>query len=96
MTPKGNIAWDEASTALAATGFRGGLAMESFTNMPTEFAFGLSVWRPVWIYRRYSYLSPFWNVNGGMPRFLSVFREIFLFTIHEKACYLYKNIERTE
>ena len=47
MTPKGNIAWDEASTALAATGFRGGLAMESFTNMPPEFAFGLSVWRPV-------------------------------------------------
>lgn len=44
---KGNVSWDEIYGALAAIGFRGGLAMESFMNMPPEFAFGLSVWRPV-------------------------------------------------
>jgi len=32
---------------LAAIGFKGGLAMESFINMPPEVAYGLSVWRPV-------------------------------------------------
>jgi D-psicose/D-tagatose/L-ribulose 3-epimerase len=43
----GNCAWDEVYAALAAVGFTGGLAMESFINMPPELAFGLSVWRPV-------------------------------------------------
>ena len=33
--------------ALAAIEFKGGLAMESFINMPPEIANGLSVWRPV-------------------------------------------------
>ena len=36
-----------AAAALAAIDFRGGLAMESFMNMPEELAWGLSVWRPV-------------------------------------------------
>lgn len=43
----GTIAWDEIFGALRAIGFRGGLAMESFINMPPEIANGLSVWRPV-------------------------------------------------
>jgi D-psicose/D-tagatose/L-ribulose 3-epimerase len=43
----GNIPWDEIYTALAAIGFKGGLAMESFINMPPEVAYGLAVWRPV-------------------------------------------------
>jgi D-psicose/D-tagatose/L-ribulose 3-epimerase len=43
----GTIAWDEIFSALRAVGFKGGLAMESFINMPPEIAFGLSVWRPV-------------------------------------------------
>ncbi|MEL6435202.1 MAG: sugar phosphate isomerase/epimerase family protein [Pseudomonadota bacterium] len=43
----GCIAWDEIFSALRAVGFKGGLAMESFINMPPEIAFGLSVWRPV-------------------------------------------------
>jgi D-psicose/D-tagatose/L-ribulose 3-epimerase len=43
----GTCAWDEVHAALAAIGFAGGLAMESFINMPPELAFGLSVWRPV-------------------------------------------------
>ncbi len=43
----GNCAWDEVFATLAAIGFDGGLAMESFINMPPELAFGLSVWRPV-------------------------------------------------
>jgi D-psicose/D-tagatose/L-ribulose 3-epimerase len=43
----GTVAWDEIFAALRATGFRGGLAMESFINMPPEIAYGLSVWRPV-------------------------------------------------
>ncbi|MBO6723860.1 MAG: sugar phosphate isomerase/epimerase [Roseitalea sp.] len=43
----GNIAWDEVFAALRAIGFDGGLAMESFINMPPEIANGLSVWRPV-------------------------------------------------
>lgn len=43
----GNCRWDEVFGALAAIGFKGGLAMESFINMPPEIAFGLSVWRPV-------------------------------------------------
>jgi D-psicose/D-tagatose/L-ribulose 3-epimerase len=43
----GTCDWDEIFAALAAIGFKGGLAMESFINMPPEIAFGLSVWRPV-------------------------------------------------
>ena len=43
----GTCDWDEVYAALAAIGFKGGLAMESFINMPPEVAFGLSVWRPV-------------------------------------------------
>ena len=43
----GTVDWDEIFAALAAIGFKGGLAMESFINMPPEIAFGLSVWRPV-------------------------------------------------
>ena len=43
----GTIAWDEVFGALRAIGFKGGLAMESFINMPPEIAVGLSVWRPV-------------------------------------------------
>ncbi len=43
----GNVRWDEVYGALAAIGFKGGLAMESFINMMPEIAFGLSVWRPV-------------------------------------------------
>ena len=39
--------WDEIFAALAAVKFKGGLAMESFINMPPELAYGLSVWRPV-------------------------------------------------
>lgn len=44
---KGNVRWDEIYAALAAINFRGGLAMESFMNMPEELSWGLSVWRPV-------------------------------------------------
>lgn len=44
---KGNVRWDEVFAALAAIGFDGGLAMESFINMPEDLAWGLSVWRPV-------------------------------------------------
>ena len=43
----GNIPWDAIYAALAAIGFKGGLAMESFINMPPEIAYGLAVWRPV-------------------------------------------------
>lgn len=43
----GTVDWDEVYGALAAIGFKGGLAMESFINMPPEVAYGLSVWRPV-------------------------------------------------
>ena len=43
----GTCDWDEIFAALAAIGFDGGLAMESFINMPPEIAHGLSVWRPV-------------------------------------------------
>ena len=43
----GTCDWDEIHAALAAIGFEGGLAMESFINMPPELAYGLSVWRPV-------------------------------------------------
>ena len=39
--------WDEIFATLSAIGFKGGLAMESFINMPPEIGYGLSVWRPV-------------------------------------------------
>lgn len=44
---EGNCPWDAIYGALAAIGFKGGLAMESFVNMPPEVAYGLAVWRPV-------------------------------------------------
>jgi D-psicose/D-tagatose/L-ribulose 3-epimerase len=43
----GTCDWDEIFATLAAIGFKGGLAMESFINMPPEIGYGLSVWRPV-------------------------------------------------
>ncbi len=43
----GTCNWDEIHATLAAIGFTGGLAMESFINMPPQIAQGLSVWRPV-------------------------------------------------
>jgi len=43
----GTIQWNEIFAALRAVDFKGGLAMESFINMPPEIASGLSVWRPV-------------------------------------------------
>jgi D-psicose/D-tagatose/L-ribulose 3-epimerase len=43
----GTCDWDEIYSTLAAIGFKGGLAMESFINMPPEVAYGLAVWRPV-------------------------------------------------
>lgn len=44
---EGTCDWDEIFATLAAIGYRGGLAMESFINMMPELAWGLSVWRPV-------------------------------------------------
>lgn len=44
---EGTCDWDEVFATLAAIGFKGGLAMESFINMPPEVAYGLAVWRPV-------------------------------------------------
>jgi D-psicose/D-tagatose/L-ribulose 3-epimerase len=44
---EGTCDWDEIFAALAAIGFKGGLAMESFINMMPEIAYGLAVWRPV-------------------------------------------------
>ncbi len=44
---EGTCNWDETFATLAAINFRGGLAMESFINMPPQVALGLSVWRPV-------------------------------------------------
>lgn len=43
----GTCDWNEIFAALAAVGFTGGLAMESFINLPPQIASGLSVWRPV-------------------------------------------------
>lgn len=39
--------WDEIFASLAAIGFDGGMAMESFINLPPQIAAGLAVWRPV-------------------------------------------------
>jgi D-psicose/D-tagatose/L-ribulose 3-epimerase len=44
---KDTIAWDEVFAALAAIGFTGGMAMESFITVPPQIASALSVWRPV-------------------------------------------------
>ena len=44
---EGTCDWDEIFATLRAINFKGGLAMESFINMPPEIAYGLSVWRPV-------------------------------------------------
>jgi D-psicose/D-tagatose/L-ribulose 3-epimerase len=44
---EGNVRWDEVFGALKAIGFSGGLAMESFIDMPPEISWGLAVWRPV-------------------------------------------------
>lgn len=44
---EGTCDWDEIFATLAAIGFKGGLAMESFINMMPELAYGLAVWRPV-------------------------------------------------
>lgn len=44
---EGTCDWDEIFSTMAATNFKGGLAMESFINMPSEIAYGLSIWRPV-------------------------------------------------
>lgn len=41
------VAWDEVFAALAAIGFKGGMAMESFIEVPPQIAAALSVWRPV-------------------------------------------------
>ncbi|WP_062211441.1 sugar phosphate isomerase/epimerase [Aureimonas sp. AU12] len=41
------VAWDEVFSALAAIGFKGGMAMESFITVPPQIAAALSVWRPV-------------------------------------------------
>ena len=43
----GTCDWDEIFAGLAAIGFDGGLAMESFINLPPQIASALSVWRPV-------------------------------------------------
>jgi D-psicose/D-tagatose/L-ribulose 3-epimerase len=43
----GTIDWDEIFRALAETGFKGRLVVESFVTLPSEIAAALSVWRPV-------------------------------------------------
>lgn len=43
----GTCDWDEIFGGLAAVGFDGGMAMESFIELPPEIANGLCVWRPV-------------------------------------------------
>lgn len=44
---EGTCDWDEVYATLAAIGFKGGLAMESFINMPPQIGYGLAIWRPV-------------------------------------------------
>ncbi|MEM8852084.1 MAG: sugar phosphate isomerase/epimerase [Pseudomonadota bacterium] len=43
----GTCDWNEIYAALAAIGFDGGMAMESFINLPPQIGAALSVWRPV-------------------------------------------------
>ena len=44
---EGTCDWDEIFATLAAVEFKGGLAMESFINMPPQVGYGLGIWRPV-------------------------------------------------
>ncbi|MFA3920577.1 sugar phosphate isomerase/epimerase family protein [Ruegeria hyattellae] len=44
---QGPCDWDEIFATLAAINFKGGLAMESYINMPPEIGYGHSIWRPV-------------------------------------------------
>ena len=44
---EGTVDWNEIYGTLAAIGFKGGLAMESFIKMPPEVGYGLAGWRPV-------------------------------------------------
>jgi len=43
----GTCDWNEIFATLAAVGFSGGMAMESFITLPPRIASALSVWRPV-------------------------------------------------
>ncbi len=43
----GTCDWDAILATLAAVNFTGGMAMESFVNLPPEIGSALSVWRPV-------------------------------------------------
>ncbi|GLQ76236.1 sugar phosphate isomerase/epimerase family protein [Vibrio penaeicida] len=43
----GTCDWEEVFAGLAAVGFKGGMTMESFINLPPQIASALSVWRPV-------------------------------------------------
>jgi hypothetical protein len=43
----GTIDWNEVFRALAATGFKGDLVLESFVTLPAEIASALCVWRDV-------------------------------------------------
>ena len=47
MPGAGTCDWNEIYAALAAIGFTGGLALESFINLPPQIASALAVWRPV-------------------------------------------------
>lgn len=44
---KGTCNWNEIYGALAAIGYNGGQGIESFVNLPPQFASALCVWRPV-------------------------------------------------
>lgn len=44
---KGTCNWNEIYGALAAIGYDGGQGIESFVNLPPQFASALCVWRPV-------------------------------------------------
>ncbi|WP_265518239.1 sugar phosphate isomerase/epimerase family protein [Nitratireductor luteus] len=44
---KGTVPWNEIYGALAAIGYSGGQGIESFVNLPPQFASALCVWRPV-------------------------------------------------
>lgn len=44
---RGTCNWNEIYGALAAIGYKGGQGIESFVNLPPQFASALCVWRPV-------------------------------------------------
>lgn len=44
---EGTCDWDKVYATLAAIGFKGALAMDSFINIPPEAGYSLAVWRPV-------------------------------------------------